>query len=291
MDLSVMDGCDGARWCGALMINDAAINPMTYDWNVALLIYCDGASQLGDNQTVSMVHNQPLYYRGYRILNAIITDLLQNQHMDNATDVLVGGDSAGGLATWIHTDLWAERLPATARVVGVPDSGFFMDYGTWSDGIKWMYNSQNASAGINKACAAAYEPAQQWHCAFAQYTSQHCHTRMFALQSQYDQYQLGAILHSTQAQLVNPYGATLLRTLNQSVFESGPQRDANAAFLDSCVHHCGGWSTGLNGDYRIIIDGQSALQAFEEWYYEQSERRLWIQDVLYPCEACCKGSH
>eukprot|EP00698_Gefionella_okellyi_P020383 TRINITY_DN6380_c0_g2_i8.p1 TRINITY_DN6380_c0_g2~~TRINITY_DN6380_c0_g2_i8.p1 ORF type:complete len:511 (-),score=89.06 TRINITY_DN6380_c0_g2_i8:124-1656(-) len=276
VDLDSIIGCNGKRQCGALMANNAAINPLTCDWNVVLIVNCDGGLQLGDNATVSIVHGQPLYYRGYRNLNAVISDLLQRQQLHKATDVLVGGDSAGGLAAWIHTDLWAERLPSTARVVGVPDSGFFMDYGRWSDDIKAMYVLHNASAGINKACAAAYEPNQQWRCAFAQYTSQFSRTRMFALQSQYDRYHLDAILRSAQPNEVNAYGALLLKTLNSSLFHSGPQRRANGAFLDSC-----------NGDYEIVIDDQTALQAFEAWYYGTTERRMWLQDAEYPCEQCC----
>lgn len=39
MDLNKIDGCENNRWCGALMVNDAEINPLAYDWNAVFLYY------------------------------------------------------------------------------------------------------------------------------------------------------------------------------------------------------------------------------------------------------------
>jgi hypothetical protein len=48
--------------------------------------------------------------------------------LNHATDVVVSGCSAGGLATYLHADKWAQNLPITAHVVAMPDSGFFLDF-------------------------------------------------------------------------------------------------------------------------------------------------------------------
>ena len=47
MDLYDIPACDGARWCGGLMSNNAATNPTTHDWNKVLVHYCDGTSYSG----------------------------------------------------------------------------------------------------------------------------------------------------------------------------------------------------------------------------------------------------
>ena len=78
-----------------------------------------------------MVGNQTIYYRGRAILDAEIASLLQDRGMSQATDVVVSGCSAGGLATYLHCDKWATAIiNATAdkaKVVCMPDSGFFID--------------------------------------------------------------------------------------------------------------------------------------------------------------------
>jgi len=55
-----------------------------------------------------------------------IHQYFQGLGMNKATDVLVSGMSAGGLATFLHVDAIASWLPQ-AKVFGVPDSGFFLD--------------------------------------------------------------------------------------------------------------------------------------------------------------------
>jgi O-palmitoleoyl-L-serine hydrolase len=86
-----------------------------------------------------------VWFRGKAIREAVQDDLLDKQGMNMATDVIVSGCSAGGLATYIGCDAWAERVqrdpPPEARadklkVSCMPDSGMFFDYHSdraWSD--------------------------------------------------------------------------------------------------------------------------------------------------------------
>jgi hypothetical protein len=39
MQFSCLPACNGARWCGGLMTNGSATNPLTHDWNKVLLPY------------------------------------------------------------------------------------------------------------------------------------------------------------------------------------------------------------------------------------------------------------
>jgi len=39
MSFSCLPACNGARWCGGLMTNGSATNPLTHDWNKVLLPY------------------------------------------------------------------------------------------------------------------------------------------------------------------------------------------------------------------------------------------------------------
>merc|ERR1719277_2826044 len=188
---------------------------MMYNWNHVLMRYCDGASFSGNNDTVANYKGKNLYWRGKRIREAIAKDLMENRGLKQATDLVVSGCSAGGLATFLHTDQWCDMLKAanpSAKCVGLPDSGFFLDYqdpavtcspdsetynkerlgntinGDYHCGLKWTYTIQNASAGVNQDCIAAHK-GEEWKCMFAEHSAEHIRSPIFAMQSAYDSWQ------------------------------------------------------------------------------------------------------
>ena len=149
---------------------DAAANPLMADWNHVLLAYCDGAYFNGDlsdaiNVTTTTTANgnnnhgdatadnstttntTTLFFAGRHILDAVLDDLALRHGMSNATDVVLGGCSAGGIATYMHLDYVARRLTTTKaptaaaaaataappRVVGLADSGFYADVPFYTD--------------------------------------------------------------------------------------------------------------------------------------------------------------
>ena len=98
------------------MDSTAAVNPTFSSFNRAILWYCDGASFSGD-RTAPYHHkstNQTLYFRGRRVLELLIDELIERRGLGDATDVLVAGGSAGGLATFLHADRVAELLRIAA---------------------------------------------------------------------------------------------------------------------------------------------------------------------------------
>ena len=119
------------------------------------------------------------------------------------------------------------RSPPTrssAKCVGLPDSGFFLDYestkvpglveqassrrgrlltttpGNYHAGLKWCFETFNASAGVNQDCIAAHgtggfaTDSPEYLCMFAEHTAVFTHTPIFALQSEYDSWQTGHVL-------------------------------------------------------------------------------------------------
>nr|AND01200.1 putative notum-related-pectin acetylesterase [Linum usitatissimum] len=94
-----------------------------YNWNRVKLRYCDGASFTGDSKIVN--GSSVLYFRGQRIWDAIITDLLP-KGLANARKALLSGCSAGGLSVFHHCEDFSRRLPNTV-VKCLSDAGFFLD--------------------------------------------------------------------------------------------------------------------------------------------------------------------
>jgi len=250
-------------------------NPLMYNWNSVYLKYCDGGSFSGNNETTDNYNGHELHYRGFRILNAMFNDLFDIRGLNKASDVVISGCSAGGLATYLHVDWWRAKLP-NSKVVGMPDSGFFLDYEAgpnYHGNMIWVFNQMNSTSGVNARCIAAYAAADRWHCIFAEHTSPHITTPIFPLQSQYDSWQIPNILGSNNPVDINKYGALLVSLVNADVLNN----NANSIILDSCHHHCGGWDT-------ITIDGETQAKAFSTWYGGNNHR--FIDNKPYPCTSC-----
>lgn len=113
---------------------NATVNADWFNANAVYVGYCDGGSFAGHVDAPLRVGNATLFLRGRAVFDAVLADLqvrgererramlLEAQRvrpppqprMAGATDVVLKGCSAGGLATYIH----AERLYAFGQ--GIP---------------------------------------------------------------------------------------------------------------------------------------------------------------------------
>jgi hypothetical protein len=241
-------------------------------------MYCDGLFYGGNNDTVSVVDGQNIYFRGYKNRVAYVKDLTTRYALGSGTEFVVGGCSAGGVATHIQLDWWTENLPKTGTVKGLPDSGFVLDYNTnvgqqFSAIMRWAFKQMNFMSDTD--CIAAHTPTGDTElCMFTEYAAPYVTTPMFTLQSQFDSWQLQNILGSNTEALVNQFGQVLETRFRSAVLT----HEKNGCFLDSCVHHCGAWNS-------IVIDNKDSGQAFKDWYEGQTGQHF--QNRRYPCNPCC----
>ena len=129
------------------LLNNNASNPFG-SWTAIFVEYCDGTSYTSDRAQPVTVGKDKIYYRGWRILNALIDDWL-TQGMDNAGAVILSGTSAGGLTTYQHAEYIKSRLPVTTRVVAAPDAGFFLDLPDVDGVFKWRASLNQGFATWN----------------------------------------------------------------------------------------------------------------------------------------------
>lgn len=116
------------------------------------------------------------------ILDSVIDSLL-TMGIANATDIVIGGGSAGALAVYLHADHYNSRLNPTGEktVVAVPDCGFFMDSNGYRssrienspatgyhDGIAWLYSAEGQNAVVDSRCHAAHATTPEL-CLFAEH--------------------------------------------------------------------------------------------------------------------------
>jgi hypothetical protein len=112
------------------------------DCNSVDLLYLDGASFSGYRAEPWPVPgtNESLYFRGITNLDATIDWLFAHGGLSGATEVLLKGESAGGLSTFLHADRLGGRLKAGSPKLETykanPIVGYFQDHDNFahSDG-------------------------------------------------------------------------------------------------------------------------------------------------------------
>jgi hypothetical protein len=87
------------------------------DCNSVDLLYLDGASFSGYRAAPWPVSgtNESLWFRGIKNLDATIDWLFEQGGLGGATEVLLKGESAGGLSTFLHADRVGSRLKVRER--------------------------------------------------------------------------------------------------------------------------------------------------------------------------------
>ncbi|CAI5494514.1 unnamed protein product [Closterium sp. Naga37s-1] len=164
-----------ARWgYQGILSSRKSVNPRFYNWNVVVPTYCDGGGFSGRRGPVR-VHgrNVTLYLEGWKIMKAVLNDLLTNRGLHSATSLLLSGASAGGQAVATFCGLLANSVARTSAVKCLLDSAFFTDsfdrngYPYFQHMVKNMAELHE-SVG-NPKCAKAQPPAMRWRCFFPQY--------------------------------------------------------------------------------------------------------------------------
>jgi O-palmitoleoyl-L-serine hydrolase len=296
---------EGAGFYGLMSsnYNNSLFNPFG-DYNFVWIAYCDGSSYSSDRTDPLQVNGKNLYFRGRAILDGIIEELESSYgFLSSSTDVIVSGTSAGGLATYLHGSYFKARINKGAKVVMVPDAGFFFDHANFYGVHSFKNEMSNAIVpsfwnstlrGDAANCVADKAPTNTtWQCFFPEhlYPYQQSIDGIFILNSLYDTAQMGLIfdlpcnLYTTcnvsEAAAVQQYAADLNATITLAS-SSFPARDG--FFLTSCYQHeesCKPWDW-----FGIDIQGNTPNSTLYNWYTQSGEQTRLI-DVPWPNDGSC----
>mmetsp|Transcript_59002 Transcript_59002/g.183183 ORF Transcript_59002/g.183183 Transcript_59002/m.183183 type:complete len:403 (+) Transcript_59002:31-1239(+) len=233
-------------------------------FSVVYVKYCDGGSMTGNRQEAILVSGRPVYYRGRRLLDAVLDHLLANG-LAGASQLLYAGCSAGATTTYQNIDYVRGRMSADAKVLGLTDAMFTLhldrDFAGqenyYTRQFVWGYKAWNSSAGVNKACSQLLGD-DAWRCFHGATVAQFVETPLLIVNSKFDTWQAGAVLglnatecpgsvevdgkvmlcdNSTEASrsewsFWSGYGDRMVAALTSSV----PRR--HGAFLTNCPVHC-----------------------------------------------------
>lgn len=283
---------------------NATRNPLTAAWTHVYLPYCDGASWAGDSSARGPDGKQ-LYFRGTAIREAVVSSLRRHFGFAQATDVLIGGCSAGATAVYLHIDWYAAQAPR-AKVRGMPDSGWFLP-GSYHRDRKPNYSARmanlftmvNATASLPTGCLSAHGRSG-YLCLFAERVIPYVTTPLLALNSRFDasmgpgKYERGVgemgATYSCTPYLGVPCNATSVDEFGAYIASSMRKllRPPHGAYLDACFRHC---STNDHA-YNIHMHGTNASYAAAEWYGHGSAALpnggWWEQSSgLFRCDTCC----
>jgi len=309
----------------AIYSSDPKVNPDFATWNHVMFAYCDGASFTGSVDDPVEVNGKKIYFRGLRNLQAIIQDLAKKHGLNKATQVLVSGCSAGGLATFIHGDRIAEMLPLTVQRYKIaPMSGMFLDHDNvlgepvYDQQMKSVFAMQNSSFGVDSQCLVSKSPMYMYQCLFAPETASYTSSPMFVLNSMYDWWSMSCIYtaepvdpQSSQngnctavpgwGQCINSgtCSADQIHQIDQGWGEDFRKtykskdifsKKGNGMFAYSCFTHCAE-IMGLWG--KITINGVTMRDALSKWYFsndQDASKHTYIdcslKDSLY-CNPTC----
>lgn len=108
---------------GFLNSNSCKDNPDFCQWTHVSIPYCTQDLHSG-LRTQATPDTFGYYFSGAHVFNAVINALESSHGLGRASHIVLSGDSAGGIGTWLHLDALAARF-SSALVVGAPIAGFY----------------------------------------------------------------------------------------------------------------------------------------------------------------------
>jgi hypothetical protein len=110
-----------------LLGSTPANNPDFYDASVVQVLYCSSDDWSGNKTSAATYDpNDPTTWnwQGRAILNAVLADLTANHGFSSATEVMLTGQSAGGVGVFANANPVAKLIPPSARYVAYSDAAF-----------------------------------------------------------------------------------------------------------------------------------------------------------------------
>merc|ERR1712048_1182618 len=228
--------------------------------------------------------------------------------------ILIGGQSAGGIGTFMNLDFIADYLNVTENgiiIKGVPNSGWFFSANTsdqqsepmmppndyqhhivMNDEVNggWGHNASVPTLWnslIHPDCVEDLQKknAETWHCFNVHTLYKYIKTPLFIMNNQYDSDELTSemampnVVNNDTKTYVKYFGAAMGNSiLNYLLHEND---NGNGVFLAGCYNHVTGLNVGNKGA-TTKIDGYNSSALVGDWYWETNK----LPHIVYDkCDA------
>lgn len=272
-----------ARDLRFLSSGDQEENPHAHTWNRVFVPYCSQDLWSGTRLNRS-ADTWELYFSGHVILEEVVKALLASSGLKDATDVVVTGESAGGIGSWINAG-WFKRQLAGARTVVAPVAGFYAyafpytgpsatppglaDFGPNA----WQHHYGLWQSHVDEDCKEAF-PENPWFCMIANNSRPWIDVPAFVVEAQTDQVQLEAhddipkqpwskLPGSAQASVeayVRQWKANMTSNIHSRL------RPSDGYFFAACYIHTGFSKKGPFIDDPTSNEPHTYSQAFGKWH-------------------------
>nr|GMC53136.1 pectin acetylesterase 8-like [Ipomoea batatas] len=213
-------------------------NNAFYNWNRVFIRYCDGGSFVGDVEQPDPVTKH--YYRGARIFNAVVKDLLA-KGMKDAKNVLLSGGSAGGLGSIIHCD----RFRA-------------------------LFSKNKPDKALPAECTSKMSP---FECFFPKSLVQYVKSPMYFLNSAFDSFQIRNtfsedLRDAIKNHTVSPSDVPMLKDFRQQLLSVLPPSSDKGFVITSLFGHTFSL-TGLKKPMFVDKKSETFESALMDWFFDQ----------------------
>ncbi|KAI3468489.1 hypothetical protein Pfo_025152 [Paulownia fortunei] len=275
---------DNKTYFNGFLTQNQTYNPDFYNWNRVYLVYCDGSSFMGD---VEVKTN--LTFRGARVFNAIIEDLLA-KGMANANNVVLTGSSAGGLATILHCDSFRALVPNASRVKCISDSGFFIHAEDLpgakarEDFFTEVAELHGIAKFLPESCTSKMNPGL---CLFPENLVGDIQTPLFLLESSFDAHQIKenlvpsvggkpewsnctqnlTLCTSTQLEIMKDFQTAFIETLQELDNSSSRGMFVHTCYLHTHLLEKEGWKCSSVVDN--VLGNKTIAKAIGDWYFDR----------------------
>ncbi|MCD7449030.1 hypothetical protein HAX54_048467 [Datura stramonium] len=247
-----------------------------YNWNKVIVAYCDGGAFTGDAEYVDPATN--LHFRGARIFNAVIEELL-TKGLKNAKNAILAGSSAGGYPAILYCDRFRNLLSNTSRVKCLVDCGYFVHFKNpvlakpWKSRYEDVATLHEAAKTLPKSCTSKMKPEL---CMYPENIQQDIQTPIFIFMSAFDntvtKYTLGDDIYELiQSGTCTTSQNNTLQEMRLDFLNALPKGNnpkLRGVFIDAVHHH-----TSLLGRWTledaIVVHNLSTPKAFADWYFDR----------------------
>lgn len=265
-------------------------NPDFWTYNHVYIPYCTADLHSG-TITVPTEESFGMYFAGHLVFEAVVKDLTAKYGFANAKEVILSGDSAGGIGTWVNLDYLSDYLKSAGnsdvRVVGAPIAGFyfFADHpyqgpdhtSSWltnfsASGIEHAYNVWQSY--VDESCYEAHKASSESNpsaCLLSNNSFPYIENEAFVIEAQTDQVVLEnhdwvppapLLCDKPETEYVRYWHNTMTRALAPLMDESNTR---NGVFNPACYIHT---SFAIDGP---IIEGNSYKTAMGNWYFNRTD--------------------
>ncbi|KAJ0936843.1 putative pectinacetylesterase/NOTUM [Helianthus annuus] len=259
-----------------------------YNWNRVYMRYCDGASFTGDVEEVD--HDNNLYFRGARVFDAIVEELM-SIGMKDAQNVLLSGCSAGGLASILNCDKFRGFFPQNTRVKCVSDAGYFPHvkdlsgeyrFEQYFDKIVTLHGSAKA---LPSECTSNMNPGL---CFYPDFAMPYINTPIFIVNSAYDTWQVSNMFATNESDPkgeftkckndLNECSTTQLKRLQGDQYSylisfsfDITFSSTEGMFINTCYTHCQTDQSTWFANATSKLDDKTIAEGVDDWFYDKSE--------------------